>query len=100
MSCLSRAAKEPHSSGPVVQTLKHAIAGAIAGGVVEAALYPLDTIKTRLQVARSGGKLVLKGLYSGLGGNLIGVFPSTAIFFATYEPLKQALRLYISRYYA
>lgn len=26
------------------------IAGATAGGVVETALYPIDTIKTRLQV--------------------------------------------------
>ena len=28
-----------------------AIAGAVAGGVVESVLYPIDTIKTRLQVS-------------------------------------------------
>ena len=47
--------------------------GAIAGCVVEAALYPLDTIKTRLQMMRSGGgvrALIKDGggktLYAGL----------------------------------
>ncbi|KAL6583191.1 S-adenosylmethionine carrier 1, chloroplastic/mitochondrial [Orobanche minor] len=52
-----------------------AIAGATAGVVVETALYPIDTIKTRLQAARGGGKIILKGLYSGLAGNLAGVLP-------------------------
>jgi len=28
------------------------------------------------QAARSGGKIVFKGLYSGLAGNLAGVLPS------------------------
>ena len=48
--------------------------GAIAGCVVEAALYPLDTIKTRLQMMRQGGGLRAlikqgggKSLYAGLG---------------------------------
>ncbi|OMO98714.1 Mitochondrial substrate/solute carrier [Corchorus olitorius] len=67
------------------------IAGATAGVVVEAALYPIDTIKTRLQAVRGGGKVVLKGLYSGLGGNLVGVLPASAIFLGVYEPAKQKL---------
>ncbi|KAA3453718.1 S-adenosylmethionine carrier 1, chloroplastic/mitochondrial-like [Gossypium australe] len=67
------------------------IAGAMAGVVVEAALYPIDTVKTRLQAARGGGKVVLKGLYSGLGGNLAGVLPASAIFLGVYEPAKQKL---------
>jgi solute carrier family 25 (mitochondrial S-adenosylmethionine transporter), member 26 len=48
--------------------------GAIAGCAVEAALYPLDTIKTRLQMMRSGGGLSAllkagggKALYAGIG---------------------------------
>ncbi|MBA0659566.1 hypothetical protein Goklo_011686, partial [Gossypium klotzschianum] len=67
------------------------IAGATAGVFVEAALYPIDTVKTRLQAARGGGKVVLKGLYSGLGGNLAGVLPASAIFLGVYEPAKQKL---------
>ena len=49
-------------------------AGAIAGCVVEATLYPLDTIKTRLQAMRSGGGIRAlikagggKAPYAGLG---------------------------------
>ncbi|KAF8105339.1 hypothetical protein N665_0158s0023 [Sinapis alba] len=67
------------------------IAGGLAGLVVEAALYPIDTIKTRVQVARDGGKIIWKGLYSGLGGNLAGVLPASALFFGVYEPTKQKL---------
>ncbi|KAL6766704.1 hypothetical protein ACKKBG_A37030 [Auxenochlorella protothecoides x Auxenochlorella symbiontica] len=71
-------------------------AGATAGCAVEAALYPLDTIKTRLQAMRSGGGLRAlvqagggRGLYAGLVGNLVGVAPASAIFMAVYEPVKQ-----------
>ncbi|XP_071702265.1 S-adenosylmethionine carrier 1, chloroplastic/mitochondrial-like [Rutidosis leptorrhynchoides] len=71
--------------------LEGAIAGAAAGVVVESALYPLDTIKTRLQAVRGGGKIILKGLYSGLGGNIAGVLPASAIFIGVYEPTKQKL---------
>ncbi|KAJ7945316.1 S-adenosylmethionine carrier 1, chloroplastic/mitochondrial [Quillaja saponaria] len=67
------------------------IAGGTAGVVVETALYPIDTIKTRLQAARGGEKLKLKGLYSGLAGNLAGVLPASALFVGVYEPTKQKL---------
>ncbi|CAD7703216.1 unnamed protein product [Ostreobium quekettii] len=72
------------------------LAGAVAGCTVEAALFPIDTIKTRLQAMRSGGgmRALLRGggagrLYSGIFGNLAGVAPATALFFAVYEPFKQ-----------
>ncbi|XP_070031319.1 S-adenosylmethionine carrier 1, chloroplastic/mitochondrial isoform X1 [Nicotiana tomentosiformis] len=67
------------------------IAGGTAGVVVETALYPIDTIKTRLQETRGGGQIALKGLYSGLAGNLAGVLPASAIFVGVYEPAKQKL---------
>ncbi|CAL9130066.1 unnamed protein product [Musa textilis] len=67
------------------------IAGATAGVVVETVLYPIDTIKTRLQAARGGSKIHWKGLYSGLAGNLAGVLPASAIFVGIYEPTKQKL---------
>ena len=70
----------------------HCAAGAVAGCVVEAAFYPLDTVKTRLQARRHGERVrVFRGLYRGLGGNLVGVAPATALFFAAYEPMKAAL---------
>ncbi|CAO2830568.1 unnamed protein product [Amaranthus hypochondriacus] len=67
------------------------ISGGTAGVVVETALYPIDTIKTRLQAAHGGGQIVLKGLYSGLAGNIAGVLPASAAFLGVYEPTKQKL---------
>lgn len=65
---------------------------------VEAALYPIDTIKTRLQLAASGGgvrSLLASGggkaLYAGVWGNLAGVAPASAIFMGVYEPTKRAV---------
>ena len=59
-------------------------------------LYPLDTIKTRLQAMRSGGGLTAllksgggRSLYAGLWGNLAGVAPASAIFMGVYEPVKR-----------
>ncbi|XP_057495126.1 S-adenosylmethionine carrier 1, chloroplastic/mitochondrial-like isoform X4 [Actinidia eriantha] len=67
------------------------IAGGTAGVIVETALYPIDTIKTRIQAAQDGGKIIWKGLYSGLAGNLAGVLPASAMFVGVYEPTKQKL---------
>lgn len=71
-------------------------AGATAGMAVEAALYPIDTIKTRLQLAAKGGGLRAllaggggKALYAGVWGNLAGVAPASAIFMGVYEPVKK-----------
>jgi len=71
-------------------------AGATAGMAVEAALYPIDTIKTRLQLAASGGGIRSllaagggKALYAGVWGNLAGVAPASAIFMGVYEPTKK-----------
>ncbi|KAK6938238.1 Mitochondrial substrate/solute carrier [Dillenia turbinata] len=52
--------------------------GSVAGGAAGVA-------------ARSGGEIILKGLYSGLAGNLVGVLPASAIFVGVYEPTKQKL---------
>ena len=82
------------------KALRNLLAGAIAGGSVEAALYPIDTIKTRLQATKgavnlSGKFKALRGsssLYSGLLGNLFGVIPASALFFSVYEPVKEKLQ--------
>lgn len=78
-------------------------AGATAGCSVEAALYPIDTIKTRLQAMRSGGGIAAllqagggRALYAGIWGNLAGVAPASAIFMAVYEPVKQAVTAMVS----
>lgn len=68
-------------------------AGAVAGTTVDLSLYPIDTLKTRLQSARgfypSGG---FSGIYAGVGSAVIGSAPSAALFFVTYEGLKTSLK--------
>ncbi|KAI8433135.1 hypothetical protein MSG28_013982 [Choristoneura fumiferana] len=65
------------------------IAGAVSGFTVVMALYPLDTLKTRLQSAqgfhKAGG---FKGVYKGLTPVAIASMPSAALFFVSYETLK------------
>jgi solute carrier family 25 S-adenosylmethionine transporter 26 len=60
--------------------------------IVDVALFPIDTIKTRLQSERgfwrSGG---FRGIYKGLGPAATGSTPSAALFFVTYESLKSFL---------
>ncbi|KAJ2084248.1 S-adenosylmethionine transporter [Coemansia sp. RSA 988] len=67
------------------------VAGGFAGMAVDTALYPLDTIKTRLQARAgfiaSGG---FRGIYSGLSSAIIGSAPGAAMFFLTYEQIKAA----------
>lgn len=68
------------------------ICGGIAGTTVDVALFPLDTIKTRLQSSqgflKSGG---LTGVYRGLSITAVGSAPGAAMFFSSYEMSKQKL---------
>jgi len=66
------------------------IAGGIAGFTTDVALFPLDTLKTRMQsregFLRAGA---FKGVYAGLGPAAVGSFPGAALFFHSYEWMKQ-----------
>eukprot|EP00112_Aurelia_sp_Birch-Aquarium-sp1_P006548 Seg1720.7 transcript_id=Seg1720.7/GoldUCD/mRNA.D3Y31 product="S-adenosylmethionine mitochondrial carrier protein" protein_id=Seg1720.7/GoldUCD/D3Y31 len=74
------------------------MAGGFAGTVVDVALFPLDTIKTRLQSSkgflRSGG---FRGIYRGVLSAAVGSFPGAAAFFCAYEGSKTSLQPYINR---
>ena len=65
------------------------MSGAVAGPSVDIALYPLDTIKTRLQAPggfiKAGG---FRGVYNGLGIAALGSAPGSMFFFSTYEGTK------------
>ena len=68
------------------------LSGALAGTTVDLSLYPLDTLKTRLQ--SSSGFLVsggFTGIYRGVGSAIIGSAPGAALFFCTYEYSKSFL---------
>ncbi|KAF7517274.1 hypothetical protein G7054_g13860 [Neopestalotiopsis clavispora] len=58
------------------------VAGGLAGTTVDLSLFPLDTLKTRLQSAAgffpSGG---FSGIYRGIGSAVVGSAPGAAFFF-------------------
>lgn len=62
------------------------LAGAAAGFTVDVALFPLDTLKTRLQSSegflKAGG---FKGVYKGMQSVALGSAPGSATFFVAYE---------------
>ncbi|KAJ5529102.1 hypothetical protein N7527_002495 [Penicillium freii] len=86
---------------PLVSSLwtRSLISGAIAGLTVDCSLYPLDTIKTRLQKARDltapqtrvSLRQTFRGIYAGLPSVLFGSAPSAASFFIVYDGVKRTL---------
>ena len=68
------------------------LSGAAAGLCTDLALFPVDTVKTRLQSAAglqgAGG---LRGVYSGFAAVAAGSMPGAALFFCTYEGVKRLL---------
>ncbi|KJA20417.1 hypothetical protein HYPSUDRAFT_811821 [Hypholoma sublateritium FD-334 SS-4] len=87
----------------------HIIAGGMAGGCEALVCQPLDTIKVRMQLSKSGrapgtkprgflatGASIMRretplALYKGLGAVLSGIVPKMAIRFASFEAYKEAL---------
>uniref|UniRef100_A0A8C7ZNS7 Mitochondrial S-adenosylmethionine carrier protein n=1 Tax=Oryzias sinensis TaxID=183150 RepID=A0A8C7ZNS7_9TELE len=71
---------------------KQLSAGGCAGMCVDLTLFPLDTIKTRLQSQqgfhKAGG---FRGIYAGVPSAAVGSFPNAAAFFVTYECAKSLL---------
>jgi len=65
--------------------------GAVAGSTTELILYPLDSLKTRRQsrCASPGGAVQL---YRGCGIALAGAATASAVFFVTYEFMKNRLK--------
>ncbi|KAJ5309960.1 Survival factor 1 [Penicillium atrosanguineum] len=86
---------------PLVSSLwtRSLLSGAVAGLTVDCSLYPLDTIKTRLQKARDTTapqpklslRQTVRGIYAGLPSVLFGSAPSAASFFIVYDGVKRQL---------
>uniref|UniRef100_UPI003AB0CD8A mitochondrial S-adenosylmethionine carrier protein isoform X2 n=1 Tax=Centroberyx gerrardi TaxID=166262 RepID=UPI003AB0CD8A len=68
------------------------VGGGCAGMCVDLTLFPLDTIKTRLQSQqgfyKAGG---FRGIYAGVPSAAVGSFPNAAAFFVTYDCTKSLL---------
>ena len=71
------------------QTFVSLISGGGAGIAVDISLFPLDTLKTRLQseggIWKAGG---FKNIYAGLAPVAVGSAPNAASFFVTYDLIK------------
>ncbi|KAF2667522.1 mitochondrial carrier [Microthyrium microscopicum] len=78
------------------------LAGAFAAFTIDLLIYPLDTIKTRLQSKNYATRYLLssgaynrpalfRGVYQGLGSVIVATLPSSGAFFLTYESTKSLL---------
>ncbi|KAF3043366.1 S-adenosylmethionine transporter [Didymella heteroderae] len=89
MSVLEPTRRQPWVESPYVRSL---MAGGLAGTTVDMSLFPLDTLKTRLQSSAgfvaSGG---FSGMYKGVGSAFWGSAPGAALFFITYDGIKRSL---------
>jgi solute carrier family 25 iron transporter 28/37 len=118
-AALSSAPLHAGSGGPHVHCgdgltfWQHMLAGALAGTVEHLAMFPLDTVKTRMQAVPHGGASIahslnygtmraavdtvlrregVRGLYRGVDAMALGAGPAHAFYFATYE-VRPRLRL-------
>ncbi len=68
------------------------LAGGMAGACVDIVLYPLDTLKTRLQAQSGTVKLTgFNTLFRGLSSAVVASFPCAAVFWSSYEGGKSLL---------
>eukprot|EP00934_Nitzschia_sp_Nitz4_P006689 Nitzschia sp. Nitz4//scaffold190_size42200//471//1603//NITZ4_007382-RA/size42200-snap-gene-0.83-mRNA-1//-1//CDS//3329540114//6679//frame0 len=70
---------------------KHLVSAAVARSASTLGMYPLDTIKTRIQIQHPN-PFRLSGLYRGVGGSLMGQVPYGVLVFGSYEMYKKELR--------
>uniref|UniRef100_A0A1I8EF65 Mitochondrial carrier protein n=1 Tax=Wuchereria bancrofti TaxID=6293 RepID=A0A1I8EF65_WUCBA len=86
--------------------LRTALSGGIGGVVLWSAVYPVDVIKSRMQVA-SSGKFIniflniiknegIRTLYNGLTITLIRAFCATGCLFVSYENSKLLFKTWLS----
>ncbi|XP_074507176.1 mitochondrial adenyl nucleotide antiporter SLC25A24-like isoform X1 [Sebastes fasciatus] len=89
------------SEGQKIKTHKRFMAGSLAGATAQTAIYPMEVLKTRLTLGKTGQysgmfdcakkimrKEGIKAFYRGYVPNLVGIIPYAGIDLAVYETLK------------
>lgn len=99
---------EGHGEPQKIRPLSNFICGGIAGGISQLFVYPIDTLKFRMQCetiqgGMHGNKLIMatakkmytqgaiQTAYRGLAMGLVGIFPYAAIDLGTFEYLKKEI---------
>ncbi|KAM3865665.1 mitochondrial adenyl nucleotide antiporter SLC25A24-like [Diretmus argenteus] len=98
------------SEGSKVKTHQRFMAGSLAGATAQTAIYPMEVLKTRLTLRKTGqyagmfdcAKKILKkegvrAFYKGYIPNLLGIIPYAGIDLAVYESLKNAWLSYYAK---
>uniref|UniRef100_A0A665VBE7 Solute carrier family 25 member 24 n=1 Tax=Echeneis naucrates TaxID=173247 RepID=A0A665VBE7_ECHNA len=91
-----------------IKTHERFMAGSLAGATAQTAIYPMEVMKTRLTLRKTGqysgmfdcAKKILKNegvkaFYKGYVPNILGIIPYAGIDLAVYESLKN---FWLSRY--
>lgn len=75
----------------LIMLIASMISGGLAGMSVDIGLFPIDTLKSRIQ---HGGKAMSSknNIYSGLAASAAGSFPSAAAFFLAYDYSSYTLK--------
>uniref|UniRef100_A0A8C0KDF6 Calcium-binding mitochondrial carrier protein SCaMC-1-like n=1 Tax=Canis lupus dingo TaxID=286419 RepID=A0A8C0KDF6_CANLU len=87
--------------GAKIGIIERFISGSLAGATAQTCIYPMEVLKTRLALGKTGqysgiidcGKKLLKQegvrtFFKGYSPNLLGILPYAGIDFAVYELLK------------
>lgn len=94
---------DAESPAPALSMGKHMVAGALAGMTEHLAMFPMDTVKTRMQsYAHAGDGRVSLGrtitdlararlLYRGVGAVALSAGPAHALYFGVLEAVKSGL---------
>ncbi|KAF2481995.1 mitochondrial carrier domain-containing protein [Neohortaea acidophila] len=98
---------EYESLPPNFSLAANMVAGAFAGIAEHSVMYPIDLLKTRMQVVNPTPAAIYSGignaiatisrvegyasLWRGLSSVVVGAGPAHAVYFATYEVVKQAM---------
>ncbi|KAJ8263164.1 hypothetical protein COCON_G00156210 [Conger conger] len=92
---------------PTASLATHMTAGAVAGILEHTLMYPVDSVKTRMQSLQPDPKAQYRGVYEalsrivrtegllrpmrGLNVTMLGAGPAHALYFACYERMKRSL---------
>ncbi|RYP06332.1 hypothetical protein DL765_009548 [Monosporascus sp. GIB2] len=92
---------------PNFSLTQNMVAGAFAGIAEHTVMYPIDAIKTRMQIINPSANAVYRGmiqgtlkiatgegvlkLWRGMSSVVVGAGPAHAVYFATYEAVKHLM---------